>query len=187
MDPTTAQHIRETFYAGMLFLVVVCAWLYLSHRSAEGEPTRWARWKAFLAARYVVSPEVMSRDGDEDRPDQPVVTPVVRGATNAGQLIATTDNEDNSELSGQPLLPTEARDIIRFQAQVEALASLYKSGQVTNLAKGIEETFGCSRSSKEDSTYQRAKRALEPLIAKESSITPIAGRPTNAVFAGDET
>jgi hypothetical protein len=186
MDPVTAQHIRETFYAGMLFLVCLSLWLYLSHRDADHAPTRWQKWKAFLAARYGSGPLVTSSGSDGVSGDQAVVEPVVGGATTAGQLIATTDNEDNSELPRQPLLPDEVRDIIRFQAQVEALASLYTSGQVTNIAKGIEDTFKCSRSSKDDSTYQRAKRALEPLIARPAVSTPIAGRETIAVFASDE-
>lgn len=182
MDPVTAQHIRETFYGGVVFLIVITTWAYLSHRSVEGGPTRWAEWKAFLRARYMV----MSNEADEGGSDQAVDQPVVRGATTAKQPIATTDNEGNSELPRQPLLSENARDIIRFQAQVEALASLYRSGQVTNIAKGIEDTFKCSRSSKEDSTYQRAKRALEPLISRPATATPIAGRETSAVFASDE-
>lgn len=129
--------------------------------------------------------DITSSGRSGDSPERPVAAPVVRGATTGGQLIATTDNEDNSQLSDNDLLPEEVRDIIRFQAKVEALAMLYNMGQVTNLAKGIEQTFGCSRSSKEDSLYQRAKRALEPMIAKQPEPTPIAGRPTSARFADD--
>lgn len=88
-------------------------------------------------------------------------------------------------MSGQPALPEEVRAIIRFQAQVEALAILYNAGQVANLARTIELTFGCSRSSKEDSTYQKVRRALEPLIGKQPELTPIAGRSTSAEFASD--
>lgn len=72
-----------------------------------------------------------------------------------------------------------------FQAKAEGLASLYNSGQVTNLAKGIESTFGCSRSSKEDSPYQRARHAVELLTTKQVEPTPIASRPTSAKFADD--
>ena len=51
MDAETAQHIREAFWVGIGFTLVVSCFFYLSHRSAEGAPTRWAKWKAFLAAR----------------------------------------------------------------------------------------------------------------------------------------
>lgn len=137
------------------------------------------------ARPQVASSPVMSRPLVGYRPDRPVAPPVAPAHEKAGQLIATTDNEDNDELSEQQQLPEEVRDIIRFQAKVESLASLYKSGQVSNLAKAIEATFECSRTSKEESTYQRAKRAIDPLIAKPVAPTPIAGRPTSAVFQSD--
>lgn len=129
--------------------------------------------------------EITSSRQASPHPNRPVAPPVAQSHQRAGQLTATTDNEDNDELSGNNLLPEEVRDIIRFQAKVEALATLYNSGQVTNLAKAIEEAFKCSRSSKEESTYQRVKRTLDPLIAKQPEPTPIAGRSTSATFAGD--
>lgn len=93
-----------------------------------------------------------------------VAPPVDQQATIAIQPIATTGNAINSELPDNTLLPEEAREIIRFQAKVEALADLIKSDQVSNMAKGIERVFHCSRSSKEDSPYQRARRAIDPLV-----------------------
>lgn len=128
---------------------------------------------------------VMSRPLIGYRPDRPVAPPVAPAHEKAGQLIATTDNEDNDELPEQQQLAEEVREIMRFQAKAEALAMLYRSGQVSNLAKAIETTFECSRSSKEDSTYQKAKRVIDPLIAKPAVPTPIGGRPTNAVFRSD--
>lgn len=101
-------------------------------------------------------------------PKEVVVHPVVQRATSGGQLIATTDNEDNDELSDnavvQTVVPEEARDIIRFQAQVEALATLIKAGVVSNKATGIEKTFGCSRSSKPESKYQKVLKLLDPML-----------------------
>lgn len=108
--------------------------------------------------------DIMSRQDDRDFGDRVVAPPVDQQLSEAKQPIATTDNEVNNELSVNVIVPEAARDIIRFQAKVEALAALIKDGQVTNMAKGIERTFGCSRSSKEGSTYQQALRALQPLI-----------------------
>lgn len=115
----------------------------------------------------------------------PLPPPVAPAYEEAGQLVAMPDNEDNDELSEQQQLSNEVRDIIQFQDRVDIVVSLYKTGQTTNLAKTIESVFRCSRTSKEESTYQRAKRAIDPLIAKPVAPTPIAGRPTSAVFQSD--
>ena len=96
--------------------------------------------------------------------DRAVAPPVDQQATSAVQPIATTDNAINPGLNDSALLPEEAREIVRFQAKIEVLADLIKDGQVSNMAKGIEKGLHCSRSGKEDSTYQRARRALEPLV-----------------------
>ncbi len=97
-------------------------------------------------------------------PDKAVVRAIDQHLRDDDQLIATTSNAINQELNDNSLLPEEAREIIRFQAKVEALADLIKLGQVSNMAKGIEGVFHCSRSGKEDSTYQQVRRLLEPLI-----------------------
>ena len=162
------------FTAFMIWKDQVWAWLVM-RRSV----------RHYVQERPIVQPVITSSKQVDRSDDRPVVPPVAQAAQNVGQPIATTDNEDNRQLSDIGLLPEEVREIIRFQAKVEGLASLYRSGQITNLAKGIEDMFGCSRSSKEESTYQRAKRALDPLIAKQPEPTPIAGRPTSAKFAND--
>lgn len=112
----------------------------------------------------VIGPRVMSYDAADPYPDQAVVHPVDQRLSEVGQRIAMPDNEDNAPLPDNPVLPEEVRDIIRFQAKAEALAALIRDGQVGNMAKGIERVFQCSRSSKESSTYQQARRALAPLL-----------------------
>jgi hypothetical protein len=118
--------------------------------------------------KRLASPFFMSIHGSGDVSNMVVAPPVVRPSKNGGQLIATTDNEDNDELSDnavvQAVVPEEARDIIRFQAQVETLATLIKAGIVSNKATGIEKTFSCSRSSKPDSTYQKVLKLLDPML-----------------------
>jgi hypothetical protein len=122
-------------------------------------PQPWKRW----------FPQFFMSNGSINLPPkEAVVAPVVQRSTSGGQLIATTDNEGNAELSDnavvQVVVPEEARDIIRFQAQVETLATLIKAGIVSNKATGIEKTFGCSRSSKPDSTYQKVLKLLDPML-----------------------
>jgi hypothetical protein len=107
-------------------------------------------------------------------PDRAVAPPVDQQSTSAIQPIATTGNAINQQLNDNTLLPEEAREIIRFQAKVEALADLIKSGQVSNMAKGIEGVFHCSRSGKEDSIYQKARRTLEPLVKPAPQFRPLS-------------
>lgn len=121
----------------------------------------WLFWYRLPDWVRLLPTRIMSRVASERTKNHTVVSPVVQRSTSADQLIATTGNAINSELSDNSL---EARDIIRFQAKAEALAALIRDGQVTNIAKGIEKTFQCSRSSKDDSTYQKALRLIKPLI-----------------------
>lgn len=160
------------FTAFMIWKDQVWAWL-VTHRSVKG----------YAQEQPVARPVITSSKQVDHTIDRPVAPLLSYPPQEAGQPIATTDNRDNAQLPDIGLLPAEVRDIIRFQAKVETLASLYNSGQITNLAKGIEDSFDCSRSSKEESTYQRVKRSLDPLIAKQPEPTPIAGRPTPAKFA----
>jgi hypothetical protein len=88
--------------------------------------------------------------------DHAVDTPVVDNDNKAGQPIATPDNAINSMLS----------DNKAFDERVALLAQLYQAGIVTNLARAIEKGFNCSRSSKDDSTYQRVRKALDKHLQK---------------------
>lgn len=66
-------------------------------------------------------------------------------------------------------MPIEARDAIRAAAidlgKAQAVAELIKSGKLSNKAEAIEKVFGCSRSSREGSPYQRALALVDPLLA----------------------
>lgn len=96
-------------------------------------------------------------------PIERVEQAVDQRSTNAGQRIAITDNEVNEELNR---LPEEVREIVRFYAKVEAVADLIVSERLSNKAKAIEAVFHCARSGKPGSVYDRANRALEPLVTK---------------------
>ena len=174
-SPEQIANVTEAINVTLWFGVVLIIYIVMAYRPADGRPSRGQRLSAWLRAvyhaRYPDGLFVMSRLSDDDDLDRAVVPPVDQQATIAGQRIAKPGNEGNGELSGNNPLPlelsVEARDIIRFAARVEALAALIRDGQVTNKAKGIERVFGCARSSKPDSTYQRAHRALEPLLTTE--------------------
>lgn len=137
--------------------------------------------------RYAGRPRVVMSRAAPGRPPMPrVAPPVVPTPPEAGQLVAMPTTADNPELSDNDQLSAGARDIMIFYARVETIASLYKDGQISNLAKAIEKGFGCSRSSKEQSTYQRAKWAIEARTTRPTEATPIAGRETDATFSRNE-
>jgi hypothetical protein len=125
---------------------------------------------------------IMSTSEHRSAPTPVVARPVVQQVTFTKQPIATTDNEDNGELPDNRLLseslPTEVRDIIRFQGNVEMLARQYRAGLISNLAVAIEKSFECSRSSKEGSTYQRVHRAIKPLIDERPDPEYVTVSPT---------
>lgn len=116
--------------------------------------------------------DVLSSRASAAAPDQAVVSPGCQRATEAGHRMAITHNADNAALSdntvAHAVLPEAAREIIRFQAKVEAVATLLASGRLTNKAEAIEQVFGCSRSSKPESVYQRANRALSVIATRST-------------------
>lgn len=160
--------VAQLFIACVSIVILGWLWFYIVRpiledfgiiRDEEGAPA---------------APIVMSRPMTTPPANRPIASPVDQRSTSAVQPMATTSNAINQELNNNSLLPEEAREIIRFQAKVEALAELIKSGQITNMAKGIEAAFGCSRSGKEDSVYQRARRALDPLVTSAPQYRPLS-------------
>jgi hypothetical protein len=175
--------------AGLLLLGI--GLLATFSRKLEEWAARFAAWRSTWQARPTVKRPTYRPHSVTSSPlvgyasDRPVAPLVAHPVQQPRQPIATTSNEGNTQLHQAAELSDDVRDIIQFQDRVETVVSLYKSGQVTNLAKTIESVFKCSRTSKEESTYQKAKRAIDPLIAKPVAPTPIAGRPTSAVFQSD--
>lgn len=51
LDPATIQRIQEAFWAGVVFLITLVVYFYLSHRDEDYAPTRWTRWKASIMSR----------------------------------------------------------------------------------------------------------------------------------------
>ena len=93
------------------------------------------------------------------------------------QPIAIANNAVNAELTVNPgdagavnssgnFIPSEARELIRFQAKAEAIADLMNAGLLTNQAKAIETVYHCSRTSSKrpETPYQKAKQLIEQLI-----------------------
>ncbi len=90
--------------------------------------------------------------------DDSVADPLPATSTSGGQRIATPGNAVNTKLTGN-LLPEEAREIVRFQAKVEAAAAIVESGKVGQ-TDAIEIIFHCKRSGRVDSPYGKARDAL---------------------------
>lgn len=116
--------------------------------------------------------DIMSISVDDDTPENGPDRSGVATSPNADNRVATPNNGDNGRLpvNGPAVLLdtvspdiTAAREVIRFQAKVEALADLVRAEKVPQ-AKGIEIVFHCSRSSRPESTYERARAALKPLL-----------------------
>lgn len=105
-----------------------------------------------------------SADGD-DTPTNGVSTP--DNAPVDGQLPAANRLVDINLVSLD-----DAREVIRFFAQVDAVHSLISSGVVTNQAKAIEAVFNCTRSSRPGSVYMKVKAALSAIGAHP---TPCVG------------
>jgi len=109
--------------------------------------------------RRLAGPSDMSST-HADRPSKESVAdhlPIT--ATSLGQRSATTGNAVNTLLPGN-VLPEEAREIIRYQAKVEALSALISAGKVPQ-TEGIELVFDCKRSGRADSPYGKARAAVQ--------------------------
>lgn len=105
---------------------------------------------------------VMSSDSRIPPSDRSVADRLPATSTNGGQGIATPGNAGNAALPGNAL-PEAARDIVRFQARVEAVIAIVESGKVGQV-EAIERIFGCKRSGRAESVYARARAAVEAQI-----------------------
>jgi hypothetical protein len=158
--PEQIANVTEALRVTFGFAALLIAYAILSHRTEDDGPTRWQRWRAWLTERYVMSRARASSGID------PAVDPQVAAtSTNDDQRIAMGGNGVNDLLTGNDIGLAGARDIIRRQAKLEALAALVKAGKVPQ-AEGIEIVFACTRSGRADSPYSKARaellRLLEP-------------------------
>lgn len=126
---------------------------------AERRP-RWSL-RGELARLFLVEdgPPVMSSDSSAPPSNRTVADRLPATSTNGGQGIATQGNAGNAELPGNAL-PEAARDIVRFQAKVEAVLAIVESGKVGQV-EAIERIFSCKRSGRAESVYARARAAVE--------------------------
>jgi hypothetical protein len=135
--------------------------------AARRQPAGWSA-RGELARLFLVPVDMLSTEADRhpqkgvDRSDWQLSATALPG-------IAMGNNDDNAGLTNNAgnasagnvqldILPTEIRDMIRFQAKAEAVADLMNAGIVGNQAKTIEAVFHCARasSSRPESTYQKA-------------------------------
>lgn len=109
-----AQQIQNTFWAGVIFMVVVSVFFYLSHRDEDHGPTRWARWKAWAIARYMSTPgpvPVLQENNTEqhsDAAEQPTEHPGTEGAEYVPGLVEQLAAlDDDALLEALALVQTE--------------------------------------------------------------------------------
>ena len=148
--------------------LIIRAWVF---------PHTRAIWSAIARGFSFMHRSIMSND-------QTAATENIPGARHSQQLsegnnhpIAMGNNAVNEELTVNPgdagavnssgnFIPSEARELIRFQAKAEAIAELINAGLLTNQAKAIEAVYHCSRTSSKrpETPYQKAKLLIEQLI-----------------------
>lgn len=116
--------------------------------------------------------EITSTSDDDEAPENGEKSHLAATSTNAVNGIATPNNGGKGELPGNgpaALLDTvspditAAREMIRRQAKLEALAALIRAKKVPQ-ADGLEIVFSCTRSSRAGSVYKEALEALKPMI-----------------------
>jgi hypothetical protein len=101
---------------------------------------------------------IMSRLATRDLPTETPLGNVAGNTSEAGQRAAMPGNGGNDVLPGNAL-PEEIREIMRFQAKVEAVERVIKSGKMGQ-AEAVETIFECKRSGRPESVYARAVKAL---------------------------
>lgn len=92
--------------------------------------------------------------------------------TQAGQRIAMRNNADNAALPDNVALPEDARAIVRFHAQVEAVIAVVETGKIGQ-TEAIERIFRCSRSSKPESVYAQARDAVVARRQRAAAFRPL--------------
>lgn len=149
-------------FVGVLLLVGVIRFLaWLTELQEEHGSLGQAGVNAIK--RYVVVTRPMSSERGDRESDQPTVSPAVTTFTTAEQPIVTPNNEYNRGLSDDT---------------AKSIAAMYQKGVITNLSKAICAAYGCTvqSSSKPDSTYQVALRAVNKYLPKDNTpqfrITP---------------
>lgn len=177
MEMNTGERVAEAFWYSVGVMALICFVFWFFMPIGLGQPSRYTLFVRWFRHRYF---PITSSDEDMIEIEVPVVPPVVSvvttGAT-ALPVVAKPSNEGNSQLPDN--------EAVVFQLKIELLAALIKGGQITNMARGIEVAFKCSRSSKENSTYEQARRALAPLIAPPGPRWPRPLTPEEAEMRED--
>lgn len=163
-----------TILAGLIFVpwvFIIRPWLRRRQAApAERAPAvdlaqrrqpaeRWSI-RGELARLFLVEDRpIMSSDRSATTAARPVADPLPATSTIEAQRVAMPGNAGNAELPGN-VLPEAAREIVRFQAQVEAVIAIVESGKVGQ-TEAIERIFKCKRSGRPDSHYAKARAAVE--------------------------
>jgi hypothetical protein len=161
-----------TILAGVIFVpwvFLIRPWLRRRQVAPVEQPQvvdlaeRREHWslRGELARLFLVenAPRDMSSGAYDRRANRAVAAPLPATSTDDRQRIGMPGNAVNAELPGN-VLPEEAREIVRFQARVEAVIAIVESGKLGQ-TEAIERIFGVKRSGRPDSPYARARAAVE--------------------------
>lgn len=150
---------QEVALAVVFVFSLLGLYFYLSQPEYDHGPTRWARWKAAIAARYITSSDVSAADNSPIPPKESVSAAV--SASESG-VSAVSD--------------------LRFAAEIDAkvadaLARLIEAGELDK-TPAIKIGLG----GKSGDAYQKKKALLDAALERAQPRTPIADRPTKASF-----
>lgn len=178
------------FVIAIILLVAVgtLAMVVLRFGHMVGASNAQARARRVKQMSFGAHP-VMSRPLPGATP-APRVAPATSTAGNAWQSGVNVNdalnvNDDGNESEPAPLDRRPDINALQYREQLQTLAKLINAGAVAQ-AEGIEKLFDVTRSGRKDSRYAQIRADLLPLLKKEETLTPIAGRPTSAAFASSE-
>lgn len=150
---------QQVFWATVAVFSLLGLYFYLSQPEYDHGPTRWARWKKKIIARYFTSSSVSTSTNSPILPKETVSSTV--SASESG-VSAVSD--------------------LRFAAEIDAkvadaLARLIEAGELDK-TPAIKIGLG----GKSGDAYQKKKALLDAALERAQPRTPIADRPTKASF-----
>jgi len=172
LDPATLARIWQTIYGTSIFGVALIAWLYFTPARRAAWKTKWREGRVIMSraadgeARTgspTGSNQLLAPDADAIEPEEPAVHEPDRG-------LVISHNMDDQTL------------ILLLAAQKN------EDGKNRWSANEIVKLIGGTRQEVLDTiAIVRPREPASPPAAKpQIVITPIAGRSTNAAFAGED-
>ena len=153
MDPTTtAARVAEAINAAIVVGILLGVYFFLSHRSADGEPTRWQRLYVWFYERYLTSSTTAVGAAGDDLAD--------------GEIAGNSPEKRNGETgeSGVAMGKSEGNDPFQFPDLFTGLARLVLAneiGETDALKLAVKASPGKSP------RYAEARDRLHAAMARE--------------------